>query len=252
MFLLPYFVNQILFIDKPKGITSFDAIRILRKKFGIRKMGHAGTLDPFATGLLIVGIGEGTKRLNEYMSLPKTYMMDVLLGKSTDTGDPEGTALEEKEVTFAHSLLRQWLRRASAPVRLWRKLENKRIGEVKKINLEQVEKILKEMEGQIELPIPKYSAVKHKGMPLYAYARKGIAVEEKLRTTKIFYLKLLGIEPGGKDIILKIEMKCEKGTSARAVGKEIGRRFGVPAMLQDLRRTKIGDIDVSKAEKLEK
>ncbi|MBI4085640.1 MAG: tRNA pseudouridine(55) synthase TruB [Candidatus Liptonbacteria bacterium] len=210
--------SEILFADKPKGITSFDVIRLLRKKLGIKKMGHAGTLDPFATGLLIVGIGEGTKRLNEYMGLPKTYVMDVLLGRRTDTGDPEGMTLEEKEV--------------------------------KEIDESLLKKILKEMEGEIELPIPKYSAVKHKGIPLYAYARKNILVEEKLRTTRIFYLKLLGIEPREKSVVLKIEMKCEKGTYARAVGEEIGGRLGVPAMLENLRRTKIGDIDVSKAEKL--
>ncbi len=228
-------MEKILFIDKPKGITSFDVIRLLRKKLGIKKMGHAGTLDPFATGLLIIGINEGTKHLSEYMGLSKTYVMDVLLGKRTETGDPEGMVLEEKEVIFAHS----------------RELENKDIGKAKKIGLEQLKKILKGMEGEIELPIPKYSAVKHKGIPLYAYARKNIPVEEKLRKTEIFYLKLLGIEPQEKNIILKIEMKCEKGTYARAVGEEIGRRLGVPAMLQELRRTKIGDIDVGKAKNLE-
>lgn len=211
-------LSEILFIDKPRGITSFDVIRLLRKKFGVKKMGHAGTLDPFATGLLIVGVGEGTKRLNEYMGLPKTYLMDVLLGRRTETGDPEGTVLEEKEVgQIDESLLK---------------------------------KVLKEMEGEIELPIPKYSAVKHKGIPLYAYARKNILVEEKFRKTRIFYLKLLAIEPQKSKIILKVEMKAEKGTYARAVGGEIGKRLGVPAMLQELRRTKIGDVDVSQAQKL--
>ncbi len=210
--------SEILFIDKPKGITSFDVVRRLRKKLGMKRMGHAGTLDPFATGLLIVGVDKGTKRLNEYMSLPKTYLMDVLLGKRTETGDPEGTVLEKKEV-----------------------------GEIDESLLE---KTLKEMEGELTLPIPKYSAVKHKGIPLYAYARKNIPVEEKLRTTRVFYLKLLDIERQRKNIILQFEMKAEKGTYARAVAEEIGRRLGLPAMLQDLRRTKIGDIDVSQAQKI--
>lgn len=210
--------SEIFSIDKPKGITSFDVIRLLRRKLGMKKIGHAGTLDPFATGLLIVGTNEGTKKLNEYMSLPKTYVMNVLLGRRTETGDPEGTILEEKEV--------------------------------KEIDESLLKKILKEMEGEIELPIPKYSAVKYKGVPLYTYARKNIPIEQKLRTTKIFYLKLLGIEPRENNVILKIEMKCGKGTYARAVGEEIGKRLGMPAMLQELRRTKIGDIDVNQAEKL--
>ena len=82
--------DEILLIDKPKGITSFDVIRRLRRQCGVRKIGHAGTLDPNATGLLIIGIGAGTKRLREYLRLPKTYVMDILLGIRTDSGDIAG------------------------------------------------------------------------------------------------------------------------------------------------------------------
>lgn len=219
--------EDIIFIDKPAGITSFDVVSALRRKLGVKRIGHAGTLDPFATGLLILGVGAGTKKLKEFEALPKTYVMGVLVGRSTDTGDPEGKIIEEKEAR-----------------------------EVKSTD---IEKILSGMEGKLELPIPKYSAVKHKGKPLYKYARKGIEVEEKLRTTEIFYLKLMGeratdgstrLTACGKTIF-EIEMKCEKGTYARAVGEEIGRRLGFPAMLVELRRTKIGDIDVNKARKLE-
>jgi tRNA pseudouridine55 synthase len=92
------FDKEILLIDKPKGISSFDVIRILRKELGVRKLGHAGTLDPLATGLLIIGVGKGTKRLNDLLKLPKVYEMDILLGKKTETGDLEGKVLEEKEV----------------------------------------------------------------------------------------------------------------------------------------------------------
>ena len=227
--------GEILLIDKPKGITSFDVIRVLRKKLGVKKIGHAGTLDPFATGLLIVGVGAWTKRMKEFETLPKTYLMDVRFGMRTDTGDPEGKILEEREVLFSNS----------------RELENKEKEGAQKISLKQVEEVLAKMEGELELPIPKYSAIKHKGVPLYKYARRGIEVEEKLRTTKIFYLKLLKIIPELEYIIAQIEMKAEKGTYARAVAEEIGRRLNVPAMLQDLRRTKIGDIDVSDAKRIE-
>ena len=90
--------SNIIFIDKPKGITSFDVIRQLRRTLGVRKMGHAGTLDPNATGLMIIGIGAGTQLLQEYLGLPKTYVMDILLGIRTDTGDITGRVLEHTGV----------------------------------------------------------------------------------------------------------------------------------------------------------
>lgn len=224
--------KEILFIDKPKGITSFDVIAALRRRIGIKRIGHAGTLDPFATGLLIVGVGAGTKKLKEFEALPKTYVMDILLGRSTDSGDPEGKIIKEKKVIFSNSSELE---------------KDKKTG---RINSKQVKKILSETEGNLELPIPQYSAVKHKGKPLYKYARQGIKIEQKFRTTKIFSLELLDIIKSNGKIILRVKMKCEKGTYARAVGEEIGRRLGVPAMLVELRRTKIGDVDVNQAKRL--
>lgn len=210
-------MKEIFFIDKPKGITSFDVIRVLRKKLKIKKMGHAGTLDPLASGLLIIGVGEGTKKLKEFVSLPKTYLMDILLGKRTETGDLEGKVIEEKEV--------------------------------KDIDLRNVKAVLVQMEQEkeIELQVPLYSAVKVKGKPLYKYARKGIKIEPPKRRTKIFYLKPLGFSKENDFFVLKVEMKCVKGTYARAVAEEIGRRLNLPATIKDLRRTKIGNVDVSRA-----
>jgi len=211
-------MEDILFIDKPKGMSSFDVIRVLRKKLKIKKMGHAGTLDPQATGLLIIGVGKGTKKLKEFAQLSKTYLMEVLIGQRTETGDFEGKVVEEKEV--------------------------------KKVDIKKVKKILKEMEGEIELQVPLYSAVKFKGKPLYKYAREGIKITSPKRRTKIFYLKLLGWKKKGKFFVLKIEMKCQKGTYARSVAEEIGRRLNFPATLKELRRLKIGNFDVSKAKKI--
>jgi tRNA pseudouridine55 synthase len=211
--------EEILFIDKPKGITSYDVIRILKRKLKVKKIGHAGTLDPQATGLLIVGIGKATKRLKEFMELPKTYYMEVLLGKRTETGDLDGVVLEEKEVTD--------------------------------IDEEQLKKVIADLEGEIELPIPIYSAVKHKGIPLYKYARKGIKIEGKLRRTQIFYLKLIDILRGAQQIILKIEMQCSKGTYARSLGEELGRRLSIPTTLKEVRRLKIGEFDLAQAQVLE-
>lgn len=212
-------MEEILLIDKPKGITSYDVIRALKRKLKIKKIGHAGTLDPLATGLLIVGVGKGTKRLKEFLELPKTYYMEVLLGKRTETGDLDGGVIEQKEVLD--------------------------------IDEQQLRKILREMEGEIELPIPMYSAVKHQGMPLYKYARKGIKITGKMRQTRIFYLKLIEILKDSYQIILKMEMKCSKGTYARSIGEELGRRLSIPATLKEVRRLKIGEFDIAQAKTLE-
>ena len=122
--------RNILLIDKPKGITSFDVIRALRKKLGMIKMGHAGTLDPLATGLMLVGVGEGTKELGGLLGLPKTYEAEVLLGVKTETGDLEGATMEETAVS--------------------------------EINEGEVKKVLAGMVGTLLLPVPKYSAVKRR------------------------------------------------------------------------------------------
>ncbi len=216
-------MDQILFIDKPKGMTSFDVIRRLRKKLGVRKMGHAGTLDPNASGLLIIGVGEDTKRLKEFMALPKTYIMDILLGAGTDTGDIEGRIIEQKPV-------------ADIPA-------------------EKMSAILREMIATIRLPIPAYSALKYKGRPRYVYARKGISIEPKMRDMEIYSLTMLGVQRydyrGLASIVITVEMRCGKGTYARSVAEEIGRRLGVPATLRDLRRTQIGEFNVADAEKIE-
>jgi len=212
-------MEQILFIDKPKGITSYDVIRVLKRKLKVKKIGHAGTLDPQATGLLIVGIGKATKKLKDFMELPKTYYMEVLLGKRTETGDLDGAVIEQKEV---HT-----------------------------IDEKQLKKVIEDLEGEIELPVPIYSAVKHKGIPLYKYARKGIKIEGKVRRVRIFYLKLIEVLKDPQQIILKMEMKCSKGTYARSLGEELGRRLAIPTTLKEVRRLRIGEFDIAQAQTLE-
>jgi len=212
--------EDIILIDKPKGISSFDVIRILRKKLKIKKMGHAGTLDPQASGLLIIGVGKGTKKLKDFFHLPKKYIMEVLLGKKTETGDLEGKVVKEEKVTKD------------------------------KIDLSKVKKILKEMTKELTLPVPLYSAVKIKGQPLYKLARKGIKIVPPRRKMKIFNLKLLDYFQKDNYFILKIEMDCGAGTYARSVAEEIGKRLNLPATLSNLKRVKIGKFDIKKAKKL--
>ena len=205
----------ILLIDKPKGITSFDVIRKLRKKLGVRKMGHSGTLDPLATGLLLIGVGKGTKKLKGLIGLPKTYSAEVLLGVRTDTGDLEGKVIEEKPVP---------------------KLDEKR-----------VKKVLKDLEGGIDLLVPIYAAVKIKGKPLYKYAREGREVEVPIKTMHVIKAELLGI----KDNVLEVQFEVKSGTYIRSIAEELGKRLGTVAMLKNLRRIKIGDFSVKDAEKLD-
>jgi len=90
--------KEILLIDKPKSISSFEVIRILRKKLKVKKIGHSGTLDPLASGLLIIGVGKGTKKLKNFLKLPKVYLTEILLGRETETGDQDGKVLVEKEI----------------------------------------------------------------------------------------------------------------------------------------------------------
>ena len=212
-------MEEIIFVNKPKGITSFGVIKILRQKTGLKKIGHAGTLDPLASGLLIVGLGQGTKRLKEFEALPKTYLMDILFGVKTETGDLEGKIVAEKKVN--------------------------------KEELEELEKVLKEIEGKIKLPVPLYSAIKIKGKPLYKYARQGIKIKAPLKEMEIIRLRLIDVYGDKSQMVAKVEMECGKGTYARSVAEEIGKRLGLPATLKDLVRTKIGKYTLSKAKQLD-
>lgn len=217
--------DNILLVDKQKGITSFDVIRILRKKLGIRKMGHAGTLDPMASGLMIIGVNEGTKKMSEFLKLPKVYIADVLLGKKTDTGDIEGRVIEEAEVPD--------------------------------VSEEKIREAVAGMVGKHSLPVPMYSAVKIGGRPLYKLARKkekgnALTEEEKnilppVKEMGVISVRLLEIHGA----ILKIEMGVSSGTYVRSLAEELGRRLGYPATLAGLRRTKIGEFLIEDAVKIE-
>lgn len=210
--------NGIILIDKPKGPSSFDVIRVLRKKLGVRKMGHAGTLDPLASGLLIIGVGEATKKLQEYIVLPKTYEIEVLLGRRTATGDMEGKILEENYP--------------------------------EEISPEDIRRVLESLLGEVNLEAPIYSALKVRGTPMYKLAREGKSIEPKTRKMKIYDLKLDGMYKKENFNILKVGLKCGSGTYARSVAEEIGKRLGFPATVYSLRRTMVGDMDVKDAEKI--
>lgn len=212
------FKEQIILIDKPKGITSFDCIRRLSRKPGVKKMGHAGTLDPLASGLMIIAVGDKTKELSNYIKLPKEYVAEILIGQRRTTGDMEGEVVEEKEV--------------------------------KDIEKKDIEKVLSEMVGELELPVPAYSAIKEKGQRLYKKARKGEVVIPPKKKMRIIKAELQDIKKEGKHFVLKVVFEVGSGTYIRSLAEEVGRRLGYPATIKELRRTKIGDFKVEDAERI--
>lgn len=202
---------EILLFDKPLGWSSFDVIRHLRKALGIRKLGHAGTLDPLATGLMIIGVGAGTRKLKDLIGLDKEYEADILLGERTTTGDAEGEVVEKVEVS---------------------EIDSKYLLEV-----------VEGMKGELKLPVPAYSAIKVKGQRLYKLARQGMKIELPVKSMKIYSIKLLRRQPvraSGGVVIIKVQLSVSSGTYIRSVAEELGRRLGLPARLNALRRTRIG------------
>ena len=212
-------IPELILIDKPKGITSFDVIRVLRKQLGIKKIGHAGTLDPLATGLLLVGVGKGTKKLHDLVGLPKTYYVEILLGCKTTTGDLDGEVIEEKEV-----------------------------GELKE---EILQSNIQKLIGVLKLPVPIYSAVKRGGVPLYKKARNGEEVIAPVREMQVFDARLVRHNRDEKGYVVVVEMDVASGVYVRSVVEELGRILDIPATVKELRRTKIGNFDVKDAQKLE-
>ncbi len=204
-----------ILIDKPKGITSYDVIRILRKRLGVKKMGHSGTLDPMATGLMIIGLGYGTKKLKDFIKLPKTYEAEVLLGISTTTGDMEGEVLEKKSLMS--------------------------------LNINEVEEVIKSLKGKLLLKVPSYSAVKVKGKRLYKLARAGKIVETPEREMIVLKIALNGCIKDQDHYVVKFTLRVTSGTYIRSIAEEIGRRLHIPATLRGLRRTSIGDYRLTDA-----
>lgn len=206
-------VPELLLIDKPKGITSMDVIRILRRQLNIRKIGHAGTLDPLATGLMLVGVGPGTKKLAELIKLDKEYIAEVRFGERRTTGDLEGEIIEEKEVL---SLAKN-----------------------------EVESALATLLGTHTLPVSAYSAIKVDGVPMYKRARKAeklgeIVSEVPVREMKVYEAALLEFSVGDGRAVATVRFSVGSGTYIRSLAEELGRSLGYPATLQNLRRTKIG------------
>ena len=202
-------------IYKPKGKTSHDVVAILRRVTKIKQIGHTGTLDPFAEGVLPVCIGKAT-RLIEYLADDKAYIGTVQLGKSTTTYDIEGDMVKVSD---------------------------------KEVSIEEIEKALQSFRGEVEQFPPIYSAIKVNGKKLYEYARKGEEVEIKPRKVTIKNLKILNYD--SKNRVLELYIECSKGTYIRSIANDLGEALGVYGHLTKLVRVKAGEFEIKDCIRLE-
>lgn len=201
-------MNGILLIDKPKEYTSHDVVAIV-KKISKEKVGHTGTLDPNATGVLPLLVGKATQISKYLMNHDKTYIATLKLGIKTDTADGEGNIIAEQDLS--KFLIRK----------------------------ETIEKALKEMIGKQEQVPPMYSTIKINGKKLYEYAREGKQVELKARRIEIYDTKLLEYNLHEAEVIF--EIACSKGTYIRTVCEEIAKKLNTVGYMKELRRTRVGD-----------
>jgi len=201
-------VNGILNINKPPGKTSFDIVAKVKRLSGERRVGHAGTLDPMATGVLPVCLGRGTRVIEFLADAAKTYRAQIELGVATDTYDASG------KVTYR--------------------------GDPSGISQDQVESAFTSFCGSIQQTPPMYSAVKHHGKRLYQLARAGIEVERRSRLTKIYRLELVDWHPP----VVTIEVECSRGTYIRSVAHDLGQVLGCGANLKSLIRLRCGLFDI--------
>ncbi len=209
--------NSIIPVYKQFGLSSYDVVRLFKKKYPGQKIGHGGTLDPLAEGVLLILIGKATKQFDALRKLEKEYEMTMEFGWQTDTGDREGKIIA--------------------------KLLNCQIDKLK-INMEKIAKVLQSFVGEYEQEVPAFSAAKYRGKPLYTYARQNKKVPLSKKTIKIKEITLLLWDEHKKQ--LKIKVICSSGTYMRSLAVDIGKKLGVPAVMVKLIRTRIGNYLISK------
>ncbi len=207
--------SGILSIDKPLGQTSHDVVERVRALTDVRRVGHTGTLDPLATGVLVICVGRTATRVAEYlMEEPKTYRTDLRLGVVTSTFDSEGEILSKSPV---------------------------------EVDRNQVEEALAQFRGVIEQIPPMYSAVKHHGKPLYRLARRGIEVDREPRRVEIHRLNLVAWESLGRQAKCTLEIECSPGTYVRVLVHDLGQKLGCGAYVTSLTRLASGSFQLEDA-----
>ncbi len=204
-------VNGILNINKPKGKTSFSVVAIVKRLAEEQRVGHAGTLDPAATGVLPICLGQGTRIVEFLVDTTKVYRAQIELGVATDTYDASGKITQR--------------------------------GDPSGITQEQLESALTSFRGLIQQTPPMYSALKHRGKPLYEWARAGIKINGKSRLIKVFRLEIIDFKPP----VVTIEVVCGKGTYIRSLAHDLGQALGCGANLKSLTRLRCGTFDIKDA-----
>lgn len=202
-------MEGIINVNKPSGITSFDVIRVLRKALKEKRIGHTGTLDPLAEGVLVVCVGKATKLVQDIEGYSKVYLAGFELGYQTDTYDIEGSRVKTSDKT--------------------------------QVSLEELKEVINGFIGNITQVPPMYSALKVNGQKLYELARKGIEIERKSRDITIDFIEIVEFD-GNKG---KIRCQVSKGTYIRSLINDIGEKLGTYATMTSLVREKVGDIDIS-------
>ncbi len=204
-------MDKVVLIDKPQGLTSQQAVSALKRALRVRRAGHTGTLDPIATGLLLVLTGEATKASRLFMELPKEYHTRVRLGQRTDTFDADGRVIATADVSA--------------------------------LTAQAISEVLGRFRGLIRQTPPMYSALKHQGQPLYKLARRGIEVKRPERTVEVQTLELLEFTPPYAELLII----CSRGTYVRSLVDDIGMALGVYAHIAGLVRTRIGPFSLEDA-----
>jgi len=206
----------VLIVNKPKGLTSHEVVERVRKILGIRRVGHTGTLDPLATGVLLILVGKTTKFFRRFLCFHKEYIATLTLGKLTDTGDISGKLLKEVDVPA--------------------------------LNKDTIETVFKEFTGRIKQVPPMFSAIKYKGRPLYEFARMGIEIPRQVREVFVHELKLLDF----KDNQIKFYVRCSTGTYIRKLAMDIAERLNCVGCISEITRLSIGPYRIEEAVELDK
>lgn len=207
--------DGILIIDKPKDFTSHDVIAMVRKNFKTKRVGHTGTLDPLATGVLVVCVEKATKLVQYLESDSKVYEVEMKLGLKTDTGDITGKVIKDDSEVI--------------------------------IDLSKIQSVINSFIGKQKQIPPMYSAIKVNGQKLYEYARKGIEVEREARDIEIFDISHVSLE----GLILKYTVSCSKGTYVRTLCEDIAEKLGTCGTMTELRRIKAGRFELKNSIKIE-
>lgn len=207
-------LDGLLLVDKPTGVTSHDVVSRLRKALKMKRIGHTGTLDPLATGVMILVLGEATKLSDYLMSESKAYRVDVRLGVTTDSLDRTGKVLSENPVN---------------------------------LSADEIRTAAEDLEGEFEWPVPLYSAKKVGGRPLHEMARNQEAIEAPLKIMKFWNIRVLRQGPS----TLQVELECSKGSFIRTWVSELGRILGCGAVVDELRRLRVGEWSLDQCVTLE-